>query len=162
MRLMLYVTAAAIAVTAAAPASAELWRLASDGGTPPDRSHVYVDIDSVRRTGDQVTFTTTTVYERIGGNRDYDRSWIQRRANCGTMSSQMMVTSFYAGTRLLGTDRSLGQWIAHKEGTIAHGLLMAVCGQRAYRGSPITDPISASRVKFGASSTPGTSGKNSH
>lgn len=162
MRVMLWMTAAAIAVTAAAPASAELWRLASEGGTAPDRSHVYVDVDSVRRSGDQVTFTSTTVYERIGGGRDYDRSWIQRRANCATMSSQMMVTSFYAGSRLVGTDRTLGDWLAHKPGSIGHGLLMAVCGQRGYRSSPVADPIGTSRSRFGTSSAPSNGNRNSH
>jgi len=160
MRRLALLLALAGTVTAM-PASAELWRLASDGGAAPDRMHYYVDIDSVRRNGDTVEYTTMTVYERISGDRDYDRSWIKRRGNCASMSSQMLVTSFYAKGKLLETDSTPDKWITHQDGSIAYGMLSAVCGKRAYRGNPTTDPIGLSRSQFGSYSAPSGVGPTS-
>ena len=127
-------------IVAADPASAALWRLAATGGAAPERSIFYVDIDSIRRSGDDLTVVTLSFFETTTANRDFDKSIITRRANCAAMTSQITRSEFYLKGKLLQVDTAGGNLVNHSAGSVMYGTLMAICGKRAYIGEPVTTP----------------------
>lgn len=138
------------ASVAAMPAAANTWRLASNGGESPDRGRYYIDVDTVRRSGDMVEFTSMSVYESMRSS-GYNRAVVAQRGNCATMSSQSLLYKFYVDGKLVQTDDSSNQWSPNKEGTLAYGILMAACGKRDFWGSATGDPVSDSLRAFGSS-----------
>ena len=141
---------ALLASVAAVPAAANSWRLASNGGDAPDRGRYYIDLDSVRRSGDIVDFTSMSVYEGMRKS-GYNRAVVVQRGNCATMSSQSLIYKFYVGSNLVQTDDSGTEWSPNKEGSLAYGILMAACAKRAYWGDPTTDPVGDSFAAFRSS-----------
>jgi hypothetical protein len=162
MRRIISVIALAASI-AATPASASLWRLAARGGEAPQRSLFFVDIDSIRRTGNEMTLVTVSLFEGTTTNRDFDKSVVTRRANCASMSSQITRSEYYRAGKLLETSTTPGNMITHEVNSVMYGTLQAACGQRAYLGAPVTSPMPywpAVPSYSPPSST--TSGKNQH
>lgn len=147
MRLVSSLVALACAATAF-PAAANNWRLASTAGAQPDRSHFYVDVDSISRNGDEITFTTMSVYERSTDKRDFDLSINRRRGSCSAMSSQIVSGRYFAAGKLLENNTTPGDMVTSNPGSIIYGTMMAACGKRDWQGAVTTNPEGVSRGKF--------------
>jgi hypothetical protein len=100
---------AATALIAASPAAAQTWRIASTGGTAPGRSVYFVDLSSIQRTGSTVIFTTSTIFEGITADRDWDRSVTKRKGDCTAKSSQILQNTFFDGGTENRFQRRAGQ-----------------------------------------------------
>lgn len=84
---------------AAAPASAEDWKLVS---VQPEAA-VFVDLGSVQRSGNIVTFTLWAVY-RKRAKSGTDNAKAQRRANCDDLSFNDLTRTFMYRDRVLTTS----------------------------------------------------------
>jgi hypothetical protein len=131
---------AATALIAASPAAAQTWRIASTGGTAPGRSVYFVDLSSIQRTGSTVIFTTSTIFEGITADRDWDRSVTKRKGDCTAKSSQILQNTFFDGGTEIDSSDEPGNMIVHGENSIMRGVLDAVCGDGTYDGAVVANP----------------------
>ncbi|RYG28402.1 MAG: hypothetical protein EON93_18655 [Burkholderiales bacterium] len=134
---MRFLLAAAVALTLPHAASAESWRLAAYSTQAPKMAYL-VDIDSVRRNGDIVTFKQQTIYETTTATRDFDRSMLTREVNCSTKTSSMRDSSFYVRGTYLDTEAGPSNSTLANPGSVLLTLLEAVCGRGNYYSEVIT------------------------
>lgn len=140
--------AALIALTAAAPAFAQDWRVSAISGAKPDRTVYLIDASSIARHGDAVDFTTQSVFEQLTDSRDFDRSVTRRHGTCSAMSSQIVENSYYAKGSFQNTDETPGNLIAHKQGTIMYDVLAQACGAKALEADSVASPETSVRNYF--------------
>jgi hypothetical protein len=139
---------ALIALTAAAPAFAQDWRISAISGEKPDRTVYLIDASSVARTGDTVTFTTQSIFEQLTDSRDFDRSVTKRRGTCSAMSSQIVENTYYAKGSFQNTDSSPGNIITHKPNTVMYDALQMACGLKPLEQDAIAHPETTVRNYF--------------
>jgi hypothetical protein len=144
MRLTLLALAALILPNTA---SAQTWRLAAYSNQAPQMAY-FVDVDSVRRNGNIVTFKQQTIYEATSPTRDFDRSMLTRQADCSAMTSFMRDSSFYIRGRYLDTEAGPSDATLAKPGTVLLTMLNTVCGRGDYFSPVVTDPESWVLDKF--------------
>ncbi|MES2987155.1 MAG: surface-adhesin E family protein [Pseudomonadota bacterium] len=138
-----------LALTAAAPAFAQDWRIAATAGAKPARSVYLIDAASIVRNGDTVTFMSQTVFESLSETRDFDRSVTKRQGTCSNLASRIMQNSYYARGVFSNTDSTpSANIIAHREGTVMYGVLQTACGVRAMQAGTIANPEAHVRAYF--------------
>jgi hypothetical protein len=120
-------------------ASAQTWRLAAYSNDQPQMAY-FVDVDSVRRNGNIVTFKQQTIYEAISATRDFDRSMLTRQADCSAMTSFMRDSSFYVRGRYLDTEAGPSDPTIAKPGTVLLTMLNTVCGRGNYFSEVVGNP----------------------
>lgn len=147
MRIAFSLIALAVSV-AAMPAAANPWRLAASGGELGDRSQFYVDLGTVIRDGDDVTFTTMTVYEKTDGARDFDLSVNKRRGNCATMAGNILAGRYSVAGKLLEDNTSPTTPAIYPTGSMMYDVLATVCGKSDWLGPETTSPEDQSRNLF--------------
>lgn len=138
----------ALALTAAAPLPADGWRMADTGGSGADRSAYFIDSYSVVRSGETVRFRTSTIFENITQERDWDRSITTREGNCTTKSSTIVENRIYARGALIETVTTRGNTVTHGPESLMRAVLNMVCGDEAYGGPVVADPVAAARAAF--------------
>jgi len=136
MRLTLFALAALVVPNAA---SAQNWRLAAYSNTAPQMAY-FVDVDSVRRNGNTVTFKQQTIYETTSPTRDFDRSMLTRQADCSAMTSFMRDSSFYVRGTYLDTEAGPSDPTLAKPGTVLLTMLTTVCGRGNYFSEVVANP----------------------
>lgn len=136
-----------LALTAAAP-PADGWRIADTGGSKPDRSAYFIDSYSVVRSGETVRFRTSTIFENLTDDRDWDRSITTREGNCTTKSSAIVENRIYAKGVLIDTMTTRGDTVTHGPQSLMRAVLNMVCGDEAYGGPVVADPLAAARTAF--------------
>lgn len=139
-----------VLLAAAEPAAAQGWRRAAEGGDKPNRTVYFVDAGSIRRTGNTIRFWTTTVWEEMTADRDFNRSVTLRDGDCNEMTSAVVQNMFYDGTKLLETDTDPRQAVHHSPDSVMYGVLNIVCGRENYEAEGTTDPAAAARSWFQA------------
>jgi hypothetical protein len=108
------------------PAFAENWRLAAGN----DTAREYVDVESIVRNGNRVRFTRETRFpslQSIESVPNFDRLLTLHAGDCGARSLQRLQITAKRGTEVVGTfegDRAIE---AAEPGSIAAGILSAVC-----------------------------------
>jgi len=137
-----------LALTAATPAFAQDWRIAAISGAKPDRSVYLVDQAATVRNGSAITLTTQSIFEKLTEGRDFDRSVTRRFGDCTTMSSAIIENTYYANGYLKSKDKTKGNTIAHREGTVMYGVLAKACGQKPFEGNMLVNPETAVRAYF--------------
>lgn len=137
-----------LALTSAAPALAQDWRIAAISGEKPDRAVYLVDNASITRNGNAIRFTTQSIFESTTDSRDFDRSITKRSGDCTAMSSAIVQNSYYARGTLMTSDDTPGNSIAHREGTVMYGVLEKACGKKALEPNSITNPEGTIRSYF--------------
>lgn len=120
-------------------ASAQNWRLAAYSDQAPKMAY-FVDVDSVRRNGNVVTFKQQTIYETTSPTRDFDRSMLTRQADCTAMTSFMRDSSFYIRGTYLDTEAGPSDPTVAKPGTVLLTMLNTVCGRGDYFSPVIPSP----------------------
>lgn len=140
--------AAGIALAVASPAFADDWRVSTISGEKPARTVYLIDVSSILRDGDTVTFMTQSIFENTTANRNFDRSITRRRGSCSAMSSQIIENSYYANRVFLNTELTPGDVITHRDGTIMHDVLAQACGIKAINAATIANPESQVRGYF--------------
>ncbi|MFS2112543.1 surface-adhesin E family protein [Sphingomonas sp. Sphisp140] len=120
-------------------ASAQNWRLAAYSNQAPQMAY-FVDVDSVRRNGNVVTFKQQTIYETTSPTRDFDRSMLTRQADCAAMTSFMRDSSFYVRGTYLDTEAGPSDPTLAKPGTVLLTMLETVCGRGNYFSPVVTNP----------------------
>lgn len=129
-------------------ASAESWRLAAYSNTAPQLVY-FVDVDSIKRDGNKVSFRQTTIYESVTEARDFTRSVLWRDADCGDYSSTMHNSDFYVGGKFLGHEDGPGTNTIAKPGSVLLTMLTTVCGRGDYFSPVVTGDIELwARGKF--------------
>lgn len=149
-------TLAVAGLMMAGTAQAETWRQAASS----DESIFFVDLDSIRRTGDTIKFMSMSVFGGTTETRDFDKSVIQRNAICSSRSSQIFEARYYAGDTLLEYARTPGKMIEHGPDSVMNGVMQAACGDRAYQSPVVADPVAYGRGKLGVAGS--TSSQNAH
>jgi len=137
-----------LALTAATPAFAQDWRVAAISGAKPERTVYLVDNGAIIRNGDDITLTTQSIFETLKEGRDFDRSVTRRFGNCTTMASAIIENTYYVSGKLINNDKSKGNTIAHREGTVMYGVLEKACGKKPLEGNSLSNPESAVRAYF--------------
>ena len=121
-------SAIAIAMLAAAtPAAAENWRASSSTG--PDAA-AFIDTDSIRRSGDRVTFWREVRWAEprtLPGGTRFDRVATHYEADCRAMTLQSMRMRALMGADAIFDDSERGEIERITEGTTAHTDLRAAC-----------------------------------
>lgn len=135
-------------LAAATPAAAETWRMVGNGGTAPQRSVYLLDTDSISRTGNKVRFRTTTVWEGVTDERDFDKSITMREGDCGTMSSKIVANSYYRNSMLQSSDDLEGSMLKHGETSLMYGVMDAVCRGVGFESGPLQNPEASVRSWF--------------
>jgi hypothetical protein len=130
---------ALVALVVPHTASAENWRMAAYSNTAPQMAY-FVDVDSVRRNGNTVTFKQQTIYETTSPTRDFDRSMLTRQADCSQMTSFMRDSSFYVRGTYLDTEAGPSDPTLAKAGTVLLTMLTTVCGKGDYFSPVVTNP----------------------
>ncbi|MDQ0250004.1 hypothetical protein J2W22_002068 [Sphingomonas kyeonggiensis] len=120
-------------------ASAQNWRLAAYSNQAPQMAY-FVDVDSVRRNGNVVTFKQQTIYETTSPTRDFDRSMLTRQADCTAMTSFMRDSSFYVRGTYLDTEAGPSDPTLAKPGTVLLTMLNTVCGKGDYFSPVVANP----------------------
>jgi hypothetical protein len=120
-------------------AQAESWRLAAYSAQAPQMAY-FVDVDSVRRNGNIVTFKQQTIYETTSPTRDFDRSMLTRQADCGAMTSFMRDSSFYVRGKYLDTEAGPSDPTVAKPGSVLLTMLTTVCGRGDYFSPVVSNP----------------------
>jgi hypothetical protein len=131
----------------AAPAAAETWRSIGWAGEKPARFFYFVDVDSVTREGDLVTFweqESLEADEPDGTNRVFN----YRRGNCATLSTQILRSRYLNRTRLIEETQGSGEWVEHPEGSMMGDGLKMICGRLNYATGPLADPDAHARRFF--------------
>lgn len=136
MRLALFALAA-LALPQAA--QAQNWRLAAYASDAPKMAY-FVDVDSVRRNGNIVTFKQQTIYETTSPTRDFDRSMLTRQADCTAMTSFMRDSSFYVRGTYLDTEAGPSEPTVAKPGSVLLTMLNTVCGRGDYFSPVVANP----------------------
>ncbi|MDG2534882.1 hypothetical protein P6144_14575 [Sphingomonas sp. HITSZ_GF] len=136
MRLALFALAALVAPHTA---SAQSWRLAAYSNQAPQMAY-FVDVDSVRRNGNIVTFKQQTIYETTSPTRDFDRSMLTRQADCAAMTSFMRDSSFYVRGTYLDTEAGPSDPTVAKQGSVLLTMLTTVCGRGNYFSEVVANP----------------------
>lgn len=138
---------AAILTFIATPAAAETWRSIGWGGQRPARFFYFVDVDSVTRRGNIVSFwerESLEATERDGSNQVFN----YRNGNCSTYSSQILRSRYQYGDRVIASYDRPGQWVTHGPGSMMEGGLKMICGQMDYDTGPLGDPDGYARRFF--------------
>ena len=148
MRKLAAIVLAAAALGAAQPAWAESWQVTGNAGDAPQRAVYLVDTDSIVRDGDVVRFRTSTVWESMEGDRDFDKSVTQRQGFCSSKSSKIMLNYVYAHGSLLDVHDTPGEMVTHSPNSVIRTALDAVCGERGYESEPLGDYEGAVRAWF--------------
>jgi hypothetical protein len=133
----------------AAPAAAETWRSVGWAGEKPSRYFYFIDVDSVTRDGDLVTFweqESLEADEPDGSNRLFNF----RRGNCKTLATQIVRSRTQKGDQVIGRDEKPGEWVEHPEGSMMGDGLTMVCGRMDYDSGPLADPDGHARRYFRA------------
>jgi hypothetical protein len=136
MRLALFALAA---LTLPHAAQAQNWRLAAYSNQAPQMAY-FVDVDTVRRNGNIVTFKQQTIYETTSPTRDFDRSMLTRQADCAAMTSFMRDSSFYVRGTYLDTETGPSDPTLAKPGTVLNTMLTTVCGKGDYFSPVVSNP----------------------
>jgi hypothetical protein len=123
---------------AAAPATAGSWRVTGVGGEAPDRSVYLVDVDTIRRSGDKVTFDSMTIWEVA--DEDMDSSRTQREGNCTTRMAFIIRNSFFLDGKLMSEEKEPTAPTEAKAETMIGDVLDAVCGRLDYATDADSDP----------------------
>lgn len=139
MKRALWGIAATITVATSGAAQAASWRLA---GTS-DEAAFFVDVDSVRRSGDALSFSTMSVFAGVTDTRSFDKSIISRNALCASRSSQIVTGDYYLGGKLIEHDTSSGEMRAHGPTSVMAAVVATACGDQAYAGPVVADPVAA-------------------
>lgn len=139
MRLSLLVLLPLLAPQAA---FAESWRAAAYSSSPTPMVY-FVDVDSVQRSGNKVTFRQQTVYSATSATRDFDRTVTTRDADCVAVTSSMRDSSFYVAGKFLDTEAGPGNVTTAQPGSILLQMINAVCGRVDYLSPVLT--VSAER-----------------
>lgn len=139
MRLSLLILLPLLAPQAAL---AETWRAAAYSASPTPMVY-FVDIDSVQRSGNKVTFRQQTVYSATSATRDFDRTLTTREADCGAKTSSMRDSSFYVAGKYLDTEAGPGNVTTAQAGSVLLQMIDAVCGRADFLSPVLT--ISAER-----------------
>lgn len=134
------------ATLSAAPAAARTWRQTSYSGESPKRSASLVDVDSIRRSGDRVTFTTMTVWETAV--EGFDRSITERDGDCRTRQTFIARNSFYLEGEIVEVEDEPTEPSEAKIGTNMGGMLEAVCGRGDYMAGALENAEAAIREEF--------------
>lgn len=116
----------ALLCASAPPALAQNWRLAAGN----DTAREYVDVESIVRNGNTVRFTRETRFpslQSIESVPDFDRLMTLHSGDCSARSLQRLQIRAKRGTEVVGTfegDRAIE---AAEPGSIAAGILSAIC-----------------------------------
>jgi hypothetical protein len=140
----------ALALIAASPAAAQTWRIAGEGGEAPNRSVYLLDSSSIQRNGATVKFRTSTVFESLTADRDWDNSVTWRQGSCIDMASQVIDNNFYSGTSLLQHDTQVQNMVTHGPTSIMRGVLDIACGTGDYESGVVGDRYTAAKNWFSA------------
>lgn len=134
---------------AASPIAAETWRSVGWSGTAPARYIYYVDVDSIERQGDLVTFWEQESLEETdsaGANRVFNF----RRGNCRTLATQILRTRLLNGQHVIGEDEYESDWVSHEPTTMMGGGMEMICGRRDFDTGALADPDGHARAFFRA------------
>lgn len=138
-----------LSVLLAAAGAQEGWRFVDTGtGNDGVSSAYYVDSYSVVRNGDTVRFRTTTIFNTTTADRDWDRSITTREGSCAAKASTILSNDYYYNGKLLEHDGNPGERRTHGEGSMMHGAMSMVCGDEAYAGPVVADPVAAASAEF--------------
>jgi hypothetical protein len=133
----------------AAAGAPEGWRIVDTGsGSDGVISAYFVDSYSVVRNGDTVRFRTSTIFNTTTEDRDWDRSVTTREGSCAAKASAILSNEYYRGRKLIERSDERGERRAHSEGSMMHGAMNMVCGDEAYGGPVVADPIAAASAAF--------------
>lgn len=134
---------------AAAGTASEGWRFVDTGSSNDGTvSAYYVDSYSVVRNGDKVRFRTTTIFNNTTADRDWDRSITTREGSCAAKASAILMNDYYRSGKLLEHNTDPGEVRTHSEGSMMHGAMSMVCGDEAYAGPVVADPVASANAEF--------------
>jgi len=128
-------------------AAAETWRSVGWAGEKPQRYFYFVDVDSVTRDGNMVTFweqESLEADEADGSNRVFNF----RRGNCANLSTQILRTRTQKNAQVIARDDTPGQWVEHPEGSMMGDGMKMICGRADYDSGPLADPDAHARQYF--------------
>ena len=115
-----------VAALAAAPAAAENWRASSKTGD----AAAYIDTDSIRRTGDRVTFVRELRFEAprpLGENLKFDRLQALYDGDCKAMTLQSIELRAKLADTIVLSAAERGKVDSAKPGSTAETDLKAAC-----------------------------------
>ncbi|MBN8844232.1 MAG: hypothetical protein J0H88_13405 [Sphingomonadales bacterium] len=138
-----------LSVLLAAAGATEGWRFVDTGSSGDGIASAYfVDSYSVARNGDTVRFRTSTIFNTTTEDRDWDRSITQREGSCAAKASTIVTNEYYRNGKLLDRDTNPGERRTHSAGSMMHGAMSMVCGDEAYGGPVVADPVAAAKAEF--------------
>lgn len=139
MRLLFGVAVATMLTSTAA--QAEQWRVASERTDEAPRAIMFVDQDSVTRTGNTAKGYVMTVLEpgALKG-AGWNVSVIYREIDCRGNRTRQLQSRYYDHSKLIEDDRDPNEWATIGEGSMVDGVAKAMCGTANYHTGKITDP----------------------
>jgi hypothetical protein len=118
-------------------------------GEKPSRYFYFIDVDSVTRDGDVVTFWEQESFEADEPNGS-NRLFNFRRGNCRTLATQILRSRAQKGNQVIGRDEKTREWVEHPEGSMMGDGMKMVCGRIDYDSGPLVDPDGHARQYFSA------------
>ncbi len=122
-------TLLALLCSVATPAFAETWRLAAGS----ESAREYVDVDSIVRDGDTVRFSRETRFPSLQSLESiprFDRLLVHYSSHCGDRTLSRLHIIVKRGDEVVGTYQGDRQAEHAEPGSVAAGVLMAVCDDR--------------------------------
>src|SRR6476646_4085504 len=137
-------------IPAAALAAAQ-WRIGNLAVTEQGRSITFIDVRSLAKKGERVSFRSAEYRERASGG--YDRSLSSNSADCATMKLSVVRSTYYLGENLVGFSKAPQDSENYAEQSAAHWLIRRAC-EAQFLSDPVTDPRLAVSQVFSANWRP--------
>lgn len=127
-----------------ATAQAESWRLGGGGGQRPNRFMSFIDADTIRRSGETVTFRERQVLESPDRTGTVDQL-ATYRANCRTGEHRALEVAYVKTDGRVNRYGEDAESAVAAPGSVIASVIDAACGTRELRDE-IDDPEAASRA----------------
>ncbi|WP_374528678.1 surface-adhesin E family protein [Novosphingobium sp.] len=140
--MMRLISAAVIATMfTASAAQAEQWRAVSERTDEAPRVVMFVDQDSLTRSGNTAKANVMTVVEpsavKSGG---WNVSVIYREVDCSGKRTRQLTSKYYTYSKIIEDDKTPNDWADINEGSMVDGVAKVMCGTRDYHTGKVTDP----------------------
>lgn len=137
----LITTAVLASLFTATAAQAEQWRVVSERTEESPRVLMFVDQDSITKSGKSAKGNVMTVIEpsavKAGG---WTVSVIYREVDCSANRTRQLQSKYYQGDKLLEDDKDPNEWAAITDGSMVDGVAEVLCGSADYHTGKVIAP----------------------